>query len=84
MARKKRINTLSYIEETPKHHGELVKVARKSVRQSIQAAKNAGLYITYAKNSEIVREYPDGRLEVIGVIDGRPTKVEPGSRIELS
>ena len=83
MARKNRVDTLSYIEETPKHHQKLISVARKGVKQSITAAKDAGLYITYAKGSKIVREYPDGRIEIIGIIKEEPTIVKQGSRIEL-
>jgi hypothetical protein len=84
MASKKRVNTLTYIEETPKHHGKLVRVARKSVKESIEASKEAGLYITYAKGSSIVREYPDGRIETIGVIEGEPTTVKQGVKLQLS
>ncbi|MEM8894844.1 MAG: hypothetical protein AAGC88_09720 [Bacteroidota bacterium] len=80
---KKKTKTLTYIEETPKHHNELVKVARRGVKESIQEAKDAGLYITYVKGSEIVREYPDGRLETIGAITEPPTIVEPGTQITL-
>jgi len=83
MARERRVHTLSYIEETPKHHDQLVRVARKSVKDSIKASKEAGLYITYAKGSAIVREYPDGRIEQIGEIHERPKTVAQGDRIEL-
>ena len=81
---KKRTKTLTYIEETPKHHDELVKVARQGVKESIAESKSAGLYITYAKGTNIVREYPDGSIEVIGSIDESPTTVEPGTKITLS
>lgn len=83
MPKKSRTKTLTYIEETPKHHDELVRVARQGVRESIAESKSAGLYITYAKGSDIVREYPDGSLEVIGTLDESPSTVAPGTKITL-
>ena len=84
MAKKKRVNTLTYIEDTPKHHVKLERVAKKSVKESIEESKEKGLYITYAKGSSIVREYPDGRIEIIGKIEGKPTAVKQGERHQLS
>ena len=85
MAHKKsKTSRLSYIEETPKHHKKLEEVARASVRESIASAKEAGLYITYARGTEIVREYPDGKIEVIGNLKYEPLKVEPGKKLTLS
>jgi hypothetical protein len=35
---------------------------------AIKEAKDKGLPITYAENNEIIKEYPDGRKEVLGKI----------------
>lgn len=84
MARSKKTNQLSYIEETPKHHPRLVNVIAKGVRTRIQSSKDAGLYITYSRGSEIVREYPNGEIRIIGHIDNAPLLVEEDARATLS
>lgn len=83
MSRSDRTKTLSYIEETPKHHDELVKVAVRGVRKGIASAKEAGLYITYAKGTEIVREHPDGRIEVIGRLENTPVTIDQDAKLTL-
>lgn len=82
MARSRKL-TLTYIEETPKHHKRLVTVAARGVKNGIASAKKAGFYITYARGSEIVREHPNGRVEVIGKLDHAPLKVEKDARFTL-
>ncbi len=77
-------HTLTYIEETRKHHDKLEKVARRGVRKGIKSAIDAGLYITYAKNGKIIREYPDGHLEITGEIEGLPMNVSEDARFTLS
>lgn len=74
---------LYYIEETPKHRNELRRVARASVRKKLKSAKKSGLFITYARGSEIVREYPDGKIEVVGKLNSEPIKVEQGEKFTL-
>jgi hypothetical protein len=81
--RTSRTNKLSYIEETPKHRMKLRNVARASVRKKIQSAQAKGLFITYTRGSQIVREYPNGEILVIGHLNTQPIKVERGGKYTL-
>lgn len=83
MSKSARRKTLSYIEETPKHHGQLVKVVVRGVRKGIASAKEAGHYITYARGSEIVREFPNGRIEVIGRLNNTPVTIDQDAKLTL-
>jgi len=40
---------------------------------AIKEAKDRGLPITYVENDEIVKEYADGRIEILGKIKPRIT-----------
>lgn len=82
--RKSKTERLNYIEETPKHRSKLRQVAITSVRNKIQSAMDHGLFITYSNGSQIVREYPDGKIEVVGQLNSQPKKVEQGSKFTLS
>lgn len=79
----KRANRLSYIEETPKHYGKLKSIVKRGVKVSIAKSRNQGLYITYKKGNEIIREYPDGHITVIGIVNSKPQKVKIGSKSTL-
>jgi hypothetical protein len=43
---------------------------------AIKAAKDRGLPITYVENDQIVKEYSDGRKEILGQVEPK-VKVEP-------
>jgi hypothetical protein len=40
---------------------------------AIKEAKDRGLPITYVENEEIIKEYADGRKEILGRIEPRVT-----------
>jgi len=42
---------------------------------AIKEAKDRGLPITYVENNEIVKEYADGRIEILG-------KIKPGITVK--
>ena len=50
--------------------GRLSEVARAEVR----AQRRAGLPITYKRGNQIVKEFPDGRREILGEIEAAPYK----------
>ncbi len=81
---KPRKTYLSYIEETPKHYSILKRVAADGVRRSVANSKEKGLYITYREGDAIVREYPDGRKEVIENLENNDIQVEVGAKHTLS
>lgn len=80
----KRANRLSYIEETPKHFPKLRRVVKRGVKVSIERSQGRGLYITYKRGNEIIREFPDGCIEVIGLLDSQPRRVKVGSKSHLT
>jgi hypothetical protein len=57
--------------------GAFAKAARKIIKDQLQA----GIPVTYLKQNDIVREYPDGRIEVIGHIKKSTFKAPPGVEI---
>ena len=75
---------MSYIEETPKHHHLLVDAAIQGVLNGIESAKKEGLYITYARGSQIVREYPNGEIKVIGHLDATSKTLPQNAKLTLS
>ncbi|WP_421890515.1 hypothetical protein [Marinoscillum sp.] len=75
--------TLKYIEDTPKDHGQLVKAAVRGVSRAIASAKEARLYITCAKGPEIVREHPNGKIEVIGRLNNSPATIGQDTKLIL-
>ena len=84
MGKKKKTDYLSYIEETKKHYGKLEKLASDATKKAIQDAKAKDLYITYQEGKKVVREYSDGRKEVIGEVEEPLLKVDLGSEHFLS
>lgn len=68
-AKKSKTEYLSYIEETPKHHGKIssaASIATKNAR--IRALKN-GKYVTYLDGNKIIKEYPNGKKVALKVLD---------------
>ena len=51
------------------HTNLLVKAGKLSAELSIRENKALGLPITYLDGGQIIREFADGRKEVIGTID---------------
>ena len=54
------------------------------MRESVAASKDQGLYITYREGDRILREYPDGKKEVIGNLENEDIRVEVGAKRALS
>jgi len=67
--RKKRTEYLSYIEDTPKHHHKLEKLAQEASRKAIEEAKANNIAITYFDGESIICEQPDGSKEVVGKVE---------------
>jgi hypothetical protein len=80
---KSKTEYLSYIEETPKHRGKLVKAAKAATSKAIREAKSRELDITYTENGNIIREDASGNKEVIGKIDKPRRKVRIGEKATL-
>jgi hypothetical protein len=56
--------------------GKLADAARSAIR----AQRQAGLPITYQSGNKIVREFPDGRREVLGTVETPVYKFPKGVR----
>jgi hypothetical protein len=67
---------------------ELVRLAESgrlagAGRAAVRADRAAGLPVTYQRGSQVVREYPDGRREVLGTIPPTPPYKLPKSARRL-
>lgn len=80
---KKKFEYLSYIEETRKHYGILKTVAANATKRAVIITKSHKLPLTYKEGMKIVREYSNGRKEVIGLVKEPPIKVTKGATITL-
>lgn len=80
---KSRTNYLTYIEETPKHRGKLVKAAQVATSKAIREAKSKNLSITYAEGENIIREDAEGNRNIIGSIEQPRKKVRIGEKSTL-
>ena len=66
--KKRKTQYLSYIEETPKQIGKIQNAASSATIKARKKALKNGNYVTYLKGKKILKEYPDGRIETVKVI----------------
>ena len=57
--------------------GELAKAARAAIRQQ----KKLGLPVTFQRGSQVVRQYVDGREEILGEIEQPEFRLPHGVKI---
>lgn len=74
---------LTYIEDTPKHHGLLKDIIIKSGRNAVTKSISNDVPITYLKEGKIVKRSPDGKLRVLRKVDAVSRTVEVGSKITI-
>ncbi|MCF8462161.1 MAG: hypothetical protein K9G46_15675 [Flavobacteriales bacterium] len=86
LSKKKRTDYLTYIEETPIHWDKLDKLAKVASREAVKESKSQNVAITYLENEKIIREYPNGRKEVIGEVaePEMPTYILQNGGVSLS
>ncbi len=60
---------MSMITESSKSRKKKQELFSQAGMIAVAAARNKGLPITYASEDRIVREYPDGKIEVLGTIE---------------
>lgn len=60
---------MSRITELSKSQKGKQKLFSQAGMIAVAAARNNGLSITYALENRIVREHPDGKIEVLGTIE---------------
>jgi len=63
----KRFDEDEQIIGTPRYE-TFQQMCREAGLFAIKEAKDKGLPITYVENDEIIKEYPDGKTEVLGKI----------------
>lgn len=63
---KKKFSTdFSDVEDHPEGDKEINRLATEAFKAAASEARAAGLPQVYAKGNQVLREYPDGRIEVI-------------------
>ena len=80
---KKKTVYLSYIEETKVHFDTLKFVAEKATKKAYMLTKERKLPITFKLGNKIVREFSDGRQEVLETLKATTIKVKEGATRQL-
>ena len=52
-----------------------------AARNEIRAIRKLGLPLTFKRGNKIVKEFPDGRVEVLETLEKRPPVVPKGVKI---
>lgn len=71
------IYNMSTINESSKSWKKKQRLFSQAGMIAVADARNKGLPITYATGDRVVREYPDGKIEVLGTIENAPMPVLP-------
>lgn len=74
---------MSYIEETSKHVGKIHNAASKATTDARKKALNNGIYVTYLRGNEIVKEYPSGRTITISTISDSSIRVSKDGTFQV-
>jgi len=80
----KKTKYLSYLEEHRKHHSEIEKVAKESVKQAISESHKNEIPVTFMEGEAIVKVGPDGEKSIVGEIKNNRRKVKIGEKTTLS
>jgi hypothetical protein len=65
----------SEIETSPSGSVEIQKLVREAGQAAASEAKAVGIPKVFAKNGQILKQYPDGRIEVVAIAEGLAEKV---------
>ena len=71
------IYNMSTISESSKSRKGKQRLFSQAGMIAVADARNKGLPITYAMGNRVVREYPDGTIEVLGIIENAPMPALP-------
>lgn len=74
---------LTYIEDTPKHHGLLKDIILESGKIAVTKSISNDVPITYLKEGKIVKRSSDGKLVVLRKVDTVPRNVKVGSKTTI-
>jgi hypothetical protein len=69
------IYNFSEIETSTTGSVEIQKLAREAGQAAASEAKAIGIPKVFAKNGQILKQYPDGQIEVIAIADGLKEKM---------
>jgi hypothetical protein len=65
----------SEIETSSSGSAEIQKLAREAGQAAASEARAVGIPKVFAKNGQILKQYPDGRVEVVAIAEGLAEKV---------
>lgn len=74
---------LTYIEDTPKHHGLLKDIIIESGKNAVTRSISNDVAITYLKEGKIVKRSPNGKLRVLRKVNTVPRRVAVGSKTTI-
>jgi len=73
--RKEIVYNFSDIETGPAGSDEIQKLAREAGQAAASEAKAVGIPKVFAKNGQILKQYPDGRIEIVAIAEGLTEKM---------
>ena len=71
------VYNMSTISESSKSRKGKQRLFSQAGMIAVADARNKGLPITYAAGDRVFREYPDGKIEVLGTIENTPMPALP-------
>jgi hypothetical protein len=82
-SKKSKTEYLSYIEETSKHVSKIHNAASKATTEARKTALSNGIYVTYLRGNEIVKEYPSGRTITISTINDSSIRISKDGTFQV-
>jgi|GEM_PF-1457553 hypothetical protein len=74
LRKRETIYNFSEIETSPAGSVEIQKLVREAGQAAASEAKAVGIPKVFAKNGQILKQYPDGRIEVVIISEGLTAK----------
>lgn len=75
LRKKRTVYDFSEIETSPSGSAEIQKLVREAGQAAASEAKAVGIPKVFAKNDQILKQYPDGRIEVVAIAEGLTGKM---------
>ncbi|MEP6795466.1 MAG: hypothetical protein ABJB16_14145 [Saprospiraceae bacterium] len=80
--KKRKIDYITYIEDTKKHHKLIGLAAKEGTQKAVRKSRQSEVSITYVDGVNIIKEFPSGRMRILGtIVSGRKVKVGTKEKI---
>jgi len=79
----KKVKSLSYIEDTKKHHKLLDKVAKEASRKAVKKSHKKSVPVVYLDGEHIVKEDSRGKKTILKELKNNRRKVVVGEKTKI-